>query len=131
MVMEVRGKKALIQAGAAHVEVPLSNLSLVPQKEIPEPAPSVRIKVSRPVGVPSEIMIRGMTVDEAIPMVEQYLDQAYRAGYDSVTVIHGRGEGILRKEVRELCKRIPYVTEYDLGGPGEGGYGVTIVRFRK
>ena len=131
VVMEVRGKKALIQAGAAHVEVPLSNLSLVPQKEIPEPAPSVRIKVSRPVGVPSEIMIRGMTVDEAIPMVEQYLDQAYRAGYDSVTVIHGRGEGILRKEVRELCKRIPYVTEYDLGGPGEGGYGVTIVRFRK
>ncbi len=34
-----------------------------------------------------------MTIDEAIPMVEQYLDQAYRAGYDSVTVIHGRGEG--------------------------------------
>ncbi len=130
-VLEIRGKKILVQAGAAQVEVPLTKLSLVPEKEIPQAAPSVQVKVSRPVGVPSEIMVRGMTIDEAIPMVEQYLDQAYRAGYDSVRVIHGRGEGILRREVQELCKRIPYVIEHNLGGPREGGYGVTIVRFRK
>ena len=130
-VLEIRGKKVLVQAGAAQVEVPLTKLSIVPEKEIPQAAPSVQVKVSRPVGVPSEIMVRGMTIDEAIPMVEQYLDQAYRAGYDSVAVIHGRGEGILRREVQELCKRIPYVIEHNLGGPREGGYGVTIVRFRK
>ena len=130
-VLRVKGKKILVQAGPAEVEVPITKLSLVPQKEIPKAAPSVQVKVSRPIGVPSEIMVRGMTIDEAIPMVEQYLDQAYRAGYDSVTVIHGRGEGILRREVQELCKRIPYVMEHNLGGPREGGYGVTIVRFRK
>jgi len=130
-VLQVKGKKILVQAGPAEVEVPITKLSLVPQKEIPKAAPSVQVKVSRPIGVPSEIMVRGMTIDEAIPMVEQYLDQAYRAGYDSVTVIHGRGEGILRREVQELCKRIPYVIEHNLGGPREGGYGVTIVRFRK
>ncbi len=62
-------------------------------------------------------MVRGMTRDEAIPLVEQYLDQAYRAGYDSVAVIHGRGEGILRREVQRLCKRIPYVIDHKLGGP--------------
>jgi DNA mismatch repair protein MutS2 len=130
-VLRVKGKKILVQAGPAEVEVPITKLSLVPQKEIPKAAPSVQVKVSRPIGVPSEIMVRGMTIDEAIPMVEQYLDQAYRAGYDSVTVIHGRGEGILRREVQELCKRTPYVIEHNLGGPREGGYGVTIVRFRK
>ena len=130
-VLRVKGKKILVQAGPAEVEVPITKLSLVPQKEIPKAAPSVQVKVSRPIGVPSEIMVRGMTIDEAIPMVEQYLDQAYRAGYDSVTVIHGRGEGILRREVQELCKRTPYIIEHNLGGPREGGYGVTIVRFRK
>ena len=130
-VLRVKGKKILVQAGPAEVEVPITKLSLVPQKEIPKAAPSVQVKVSRPIGVPSEIMVRGMTIDEAIPMVEQYLDQAYRAGYDSVTVIHGRGEGILRREVQELCKRTPYVMEHNLGGPHDGGYGVTIVRFRK
>ena len=129
-VLEVKGKKARVQAGAAEVEVPLTKLVTVMRRELPK-APDVQIKVSRPVGVPSSIMVRKMTVDEALPMVEQYLDQAYRAGYDSVAVIHGRGEGILRREVQELCKRIPYVAEHNLGGPGEGGYGVTIVRFKK
>ena len=46
-------------------------------------------------------------------------------------MIHGRGEGILRREVQELCKRVPYIAEHNLGGPGEGGYGVTIVKFRR
>lgn len=129
-VIEVNGKKARIRAGAVEVEAPLTKLCAATEDK-GTPPQDVRIKVSRPVGVPSSIMVRKMTVDEAIPMVEQYLDQAYRAGYDSVTVIHGRGEGILRREVQELCKRIPYVLEHNLGGPGEGGYGVTVVRFRK
>lgn len=130
-VISIDGKKARVQAGIAEIEVSISKLALV--KDVPQslPVPSVQIKVSRPVGVPSSIMVRGMTVDEALPIVEQYLDQAYRAGYDSVAVIHGRGEGILRKEVQELCRRIKYVAEHNLGGPNEGGYGVTIVRFKK
>jgi len=83
------------------------------------------------VAVPSSIMVRGMTVDEALPVVERYLDQAFRHGYPSVVVIHGQGEGILRREVQALCKRLPYVLEFCLGGPGEGGLGVTVVTFRK
>ncbi len=129
-VIEVKGKKARVQAGIAEIEVPLTKLKVITRKA-PDKTPTVQIKVSRPIGVPSSIMVRGMTIDEALPMVEQYLDQAYCAGYDTVTVIHGRGEGILRREVQELCKRIPYITEHNLGGPGEGGYGVTIVKFRR
>ena len=129
-VIEVSGKKARIRAGIAEMEVPLTKLKVISRKAAP-PQPTVQIKVSRPVGVPSSIMVRGMTIDEAMPMVEQYLDQAYCAGYDVVTVIHGRGQGILRREVQELCKRLPYVAEHNLGGPGEGGYGVTVVKFRR
>lgn len=129
-VVEVRGKKALIRAGAAELEVPMTKLRIITGRTAPS-QPSVQIKVSRPVGVPSSIMVRGMTIDEAMPMVEQYLDQAYCAGYDVVTVIHGRGQGILRREVQDLCKRLPYIAEHNLGGPGEGGYGVTVVKFKR
>jgi DNA mismatch repair protein MutS2 len=72
-----------------------------------------------------------MTLDEAMPMAEQYLDRAYRAGFGEVSVIHGRGEGVLRREVQNLCRGLPYVESYRLGGEGEGGFGVTVVRFRR
>ncbi|MDD4837492.1 MAG: Smr/MutS family protein [Dethiosulfovibrio sp.] len=72
-----------------------------------------------------------MTVDEAMPLVADYLDKAVRAGYGEVTVIHGRGEGILRRKVHELCKRLSYVSSFRLGENGEGGYGVTVVNFRE
>jgi DNA mismatch repair protein MutS2 len=72
-----------------------------------------------------------MNVDEALPITARYLDQAYRAGYTSVLVIHGRGEGILRREVHALCKSLKYVDAYQLGGPSEGGHGVTVVSFKR
>ena len=75
--------------------------------------------------------MRGMLVAEAMPLVEGYLDRAYRSNHSVVTVIHGRGEGILRREVQALCARLKYVKSYRLGMEGEGGYGVTIVEFRK
>lgn len=131
VVIKTKNKKATVQAGAVEVEVPYTKLTIVSDKESAPKLPDFCIKVSRPVGVPSSISVREMTKDEAIPTVEQYLDQAYRAGYDFVTIIHGRGEGVLRKEVQQLCKRIPYVVEHKLGGPHDGGYGVTIVRFKK
>lgn len=63
--------------------------------------------------------------------VEVYLDRAFRAGYGEVVIIHGRGEGILRRAVHSLCRSLPYVGGFRLGNIGEGGYGVTIVSFRK
>ncbi|MDO4987513.1 MAG: endonuclease MutS2 [Synergistes sp.] len=128
-VVECNGKKARIRAGVAEIEVPITKLKLSEQKK--QETPKGRIYISRPKDVPSSIMVRGMTIDEAMPIVEQYLDRAYCAGYDTVTVIHGRGEGILRREVQDLCKRLPYIKEHNLGGPHEGGYGVTVVKFKR
>ncbi len=131
IVEAVNGKKALLLSGPMKFEVPLRKLVPLSQKDLPEDFLPTRKNISPTGHVPSSIMIRGMTVDEAIPEVERYLDRAFRAGYGEVTVIHGKGEGILRREVHCLCRNLPFVVDYRLGGPGEGGMGVTIVRFRQ
>jgi DNA mismatch repair protein MutS2 len=125
------GKKALLLSGSMKFEVPVKKLVPAAGNKLQEEILPVKKSFSPPGHVPSSIMVRGMTVDEALPEVERYLDRAFRAGYGEVTVIHGKGEGILRKEVHALCKTLPFVVDYRLGGPGEGGYGVTIVRFRQ
>lgn len=130
IVEGVSGEKATIVAGSFRMDVPLSRLRKTGEA-IPVAQPAFSVKATRPTGVPSSIMVRGMTVDEALPDVERYLDQAYRAGYDQVSVIHGRGTGTLRRVVQELLKSLPYVREYRLGDHGEGGYGVTIVTFAR
>lgn len=128
-VLSIKGKRAVVLVGGLKIETDIKKLTLSDKKIRPEVSgPS--ISVSRPVGVPSSIMVRGMTVDEAMPLVADYLDRAVLAGYGEVTVIHGRGEGILRRKVHELCRRLAYVANFRLGENGEGGYGVTVVSFR-
>lgn len=131
VIEEIRGKKARVQAGTMRIDVHVNQLRLCPHDKRKLHQGSVQISIPRPVGVPSSVMVRGMRIDEAMPIVERYLDQAFRAGYNEVTVIHGRGEGILRREVHALCLRLPFVIDFRLGGPSEGGYGVTLVSFSK
>jgi DNA mismatch repair protein MutS2 len=73
-----------------------------------------------------EIEVRGQTVDEALPTIEQYLDRAYRASLPWVRIIHGRGTGTLRRQVREMLHKHPLVRSYETGKPEEGGDGVTV-----
>lgn len=132
VVESIAGGKAVVMSGSMRVEAPLESLVIVREKPTPAAermAPTLHAPAPR--GVPSSIMVRGMTVDEALPEVEIYLDRAFRAGYGEVVVIHGRGEGILRRAVHSLCKSLPYVTDFRLGSADEGGYGVTIVSFRR
>ena len=128
-IVAIDGKNAEVQAGAIRLTVPLKHLVLTAAPKQMKSADEIAI-VRRPEGVPSSIMIRGMLADEALPLVERYLDQSMRAGYSEVSVIHGHGEGILRKLVHQLCKKLPYVADFRLGDHNEGGWGVTIVRFK-
>lgn len=131
-VLSIEGEKANVQVGQIRMEIPKERLRVVktPSEKVHDrPVHSTRLE--RPVNVSSSLMIRGMTVDESMPLVERYLDQAMRAGYDSVLIIHGRGQGVLRKEVHSICSRLPYIREFRLGNAGEGGHGVTVVTFRK
>ena len=79
--------------------------------------------------VKSESDLRGMTADEAIPVMEKYLDTAYTAKLETVTVIHGKGTGALRAAVHQALRGNREVKSFRLGRYGEGETGVTIVEF--
>ena len=93
----------------------------------PAPQTSATSTLPEPEPPPLEIDLRGQTVDEAVPAVDQYLDQAFRAALPFVRVIHGRGTGTLRAQVRELLAKHPLVKSYETGKREEGGEGVTVV----
>ena len=73
------------------------------------------------------LSLRGDRVDEAIPKLDKYLDEAFVARLSKVTIIHGKGTGALRKAVHEFLSRHPYVKTYRLGERGEGEAGATVV----
>jgi len=83
----------------------------------------------RNVGGTPELDIRGMASDEAIPVLDQFLDNAVMSKLSSARIIHGKGTGILRKAVHDHLKRSRYIKNFRLGTYGEGEDGVTIVEF--
>ena len=129
LVESVSNGKARLIAGPMRLEVSVDRLVATDRKAKVALPPADTAALARVETVPSSIMLRGMSVDEALPLLANYLDRAYRAHHASVVVIHGRGEGILRREVHALCARLKYVKDYRLGNAGEGGYGVTVVTF--
>ncbi|MDE2895754.1 MAG: endonuclease MutS2 [Chloroflexota bacterium] len=80
-----------------------------------------------PVDPGSKIDLRGRVTDEALPMVDSFLDVAYRAGQNRLEVVHGKGTGALRRAVREMLRKHPLVTSFESAQPRQGGDGVTIV----
>ena len=81
--------------------------------------------------VEEELVLRRLTVDEALPLLDQYLYDAYMAGLFSVRIVHGKGIGRLRAAVHRVLSRHPLVKSYRLGDYGEGHYGVTMVELRE
>lgn len=78
-----------------------------------------------------ECNVIGMRVNEAIPVIDKYLDNAILAKVYHVRIIHGMGTGALRKGVHEYLKRQPSVVSYQMGGQGEGGLGATVVELKQ
>lgn len=91
---------------------------------------SSKIKMSKSFSVSPEVNLIGMTVDDAIPVLDKYLDDAYLAHLPQVRVVHGRGTGALKAGVHRHLKKLKYVKEFRLGEFGEGDTGVTIVVFK-
>ncbi|MBQ7576880.1 MAG: Smr/MutS family protein [Synergistaceae bacterium] len=130
IINEIKNGRAYMTSGPLNIDVPVSQLIATDKKaKIAAPPVDTSHLLETP-SVPPSIMVRGMLVGEAMPLVENYLDRAYRSNHSVVTIIHGRGEGILRREVHALCSRLSYVKSFRLGGEGEGGFGVTIVTFK-
>ena len=123
-----------VQMGVIRSKVHLSDLELL-EDELPESmkktaSGSSGIRMGKSLSVTSEINLLGKTVDEAIALLDKYLDDAYLAHMPSVRIVHGKGTGALRAGVHSYLKRNPHVKEYALAGLGEGDSGVTIVKFK-
>ena len=124
------------QMGILRSLVNLKDVSLLPD----EPGVTVnqsaiggmgKIKMSKSAVISPEINLIGKTVDEALPEMEKYLDDAYLAHLEKVRVVHGRGTGALRNGVHQKLRKLKYVKEFHLGEYGEGDSGVTIVVFKE
>ena len=80
--------------------------------------------------VSPELDLRGMAVDEALPVLDNFLDSAFLANLPTVRIIHGKGTGVLRSAVQDELRRSKYVKSFRLGVYGEGENGVTIAEFK-
>lgn len=89
-----------------------------------------KIKMSKSASISTEINLIGKTTDEAVALLDKYLDDAYISHIPSVRIVHGKGTGALRKAVHTHLKRLKYIKSYRLGEFGEGDAGVTIAEFK-
>ena len=77
--------------------------------------------------VDSELDLHRYTLDEALPKLDQYLYDAFLAGFTTVCINHGKGSGVLRREIRRELKKSTLVKSFRAGDNREGGPGVTMV----
>lgn len=123
-----------VQCGIMRTQVNVKDLALTDEVTVTTPTlqrtGAGKIKMSKSLSVSTEINLLGKTVDEAISVLDKYLDDAYIAHLSSVRVVHGKGTGALRNAVHSHLKRLKYVKEFRLGEYGEGDAGVTIVTFK-
>ena len=120
-----------LQAGIVKLKAHISQLRLVKE----EPAKKQKSSFHAETGamtrtVPMECDVRGMALDEAIPVVDQYLDEAVMASLTEVSIIHGKGTGVLRSGIQQHLRRHPHVKSFRLGVYGEGESGVTVVTLK-
>lgn len=130
-------KEITVQLGIMRYNTTLSDITLIDEPDISldgtplkKASGSGKIKMSKSLSVSPEINLIGKTTDEAIPLLDKYLDDAHLAGLPSCRVVHGRGTGALRNAVHQYLRRQKYIKSYRLGEFGEGDAGVTIVEFK-
>ncbi|MGD0877205.1 MAG: Smr/MutS family protein [Anaerolineales bacterium] len=142
VISSIDGEEAEVQAGTLRLRVQLDELKKkndeplavgvqpVAGKNQPESQSSIKNHPSSMfVASPGmELDLRGQRAEDALDMLDRFLEKAYMAGLPFVRIIHGKGTGKLRQEVRAALKDHPQVTSFEEGGPKEGGEGVTVAK---
>ncbi len=119
-----------VQAGIMKINVKLKDLRASKGASKEEKKISKREAKLNLRSVPSSVDLRGMDSMEAVYTVDKYLDDAYMGGLAEVSIIHGKGTGVLRNAINDMLKRHSHVKRYRLGEYGEGGTGVTVVELK-
>lgn len=128
-VLSVNKNKASVLANGMKLNVSLSDLEKIcrPKQEKSEKSYKKTIRSSFPL----ECNVIGMHVDEALAVVDKYLDNAILNRAGSVRIVHGMGTGALRKAIHSYLKKHTKVESFRMGGQGEGGLGATIVELKQ
>ncbi|BAT71707.1 DNA mismatch repair protein MutS2 [Thermosulfidibacter takaii ABI70S6] len=131
-VVDIQGSKVEVDTGRMKLQVPVTSVKLV-QRKVKEietsKAPrnvNVVIQRNRPTFYP-ELNIVGKRVDDALPELERFLNDGYLLGMRELRVVHGKGEGILKRAVHEYLREHPLVKAFYLADENKGGSGVTLV----
>jgi DNA mismatch repair protein MutS2 len=130
-------EEAEVQAGALHMRARLEDLQRINERQEPAPLPvtPVKKKAAKEDATPKtpfhqspgiELDLRGQRAEDALTVLDQYLESAYLAGLPYVRIIHGKGTGRLRQVVREALQQSSHITHWENGLDNEGGEGVTV-----
>ncbi len=134
LLEEPSSGEVTVQIGAMRATLPLDVLR--PAKKQPEkkqerkPSGASEIAMRKAVHIAPELTLRAMRVEEASPLLDKYIDDAFAAGIHEVRIIHGKGTGALRRFVWETLQGHSLIQSIRLGDEGEGGEGATVVTFK-
>ncbi|MDF2548445.1 MAG: endonuclease MutS2 [Anaerosolibacter sp.] len=120
-----------VQVGIMKINVNVENLRLDrEEKEKGKKTGTGKIMKSKAENIKSSIDLRGQLLEEALLNTDKYLDDAYLAGIQEVTIIHGKGTGVLKDGIKQLLRGHKHVKSSREGAYGEGGAGVTVVELK-
>lgn len=122
--------EVLVQIGIIKMKVNISNLEKNEEKVKEQVIVKTARRPSKTMGISVEIEVRGQVLEDALMNVDKYLDDASLAGLKKVTIIHGKGTGILRSGIQQLLRSHQHVASFRRGVFGEGGDGVTVVELK-
>ena len=133
IVGQVKNNKVQVQVGSTKLNIDISNLSLdntkLEDKKIKSSTSSTSNLKQK--NISNEINVIGLNVDEAIYVVDKYLDDCYLTSLNTIRIVHGKGTGKLRQGIHTFLKKHPHVKSFRLGTFGEGEMGVTVIELKK
>ncbi|MBR3843047.1 MAG: Smr/MutS family protein [Christensenellaceae bacterium] len=118
-----------VRAGILTMNVKISDLELLDNSGKKQVVASTRVRLAQK-SISLSVNLQGMNVEDALIELNQYLDDAFLSGLKEVSVVHGKGSGILRSNVHTFLRKHPHVENFRLGKYGEGETGVTIVTLK-
>ncbi len=135
-VKEIKGTKARVAFGQILTQVAVKKLTVVSSAEWREATrpTSARTIIStnisqRKLNFKDNIDIRGMRALEALEAIQEFIDDALMVGVDRVTILHGKGTGALKEQIRQYLRSVPQVASARDEHADRGGAGITVVEF--
>lgn len=133
-VLEISGKSAVVSFGLLRTKVAIDRLERVSRadlkrqdKQMRSPSKSMGDFGEKRLTFKHEIDIRGLRAEEAMAQVRDFVEQAIVLGVSDIQILHGKGSGILRSQIRDFLKIEPMVTRFEDAHADRGGAGITVI----